>query len=235
MDRGVNGNFLLRLWLITASAVTSAVSLIFLFMFSLPHYSWAPEIPGWRDVAPDLLEQLHPGKGWQPEDAQKIELLMQITDIVGSIGYERTSFYFYILPYWDSLLAISSIFSFFMLVSSILMLWYLLYKYQLQYLYCPVPWIFLNSILLLTILFVLGWLLGDISDPFRLKLELSYGTIGNYALLITILLFLSIFICMEVTGAIIHLEDKIIEYENEKRLSNILILDDISFIYEENL
>ena len=51
-------------------------------------------------------------------------LLISITNLVGSIGYDRSTFYTMVSLYWSTLLTTSSLYSLLMVLVSVLMLWY---------------------------------------------------------------------------------------------------------------
>ena len=219
-------DFLLRIWLVFASLISLSVSLSYLFLFSLPHSSWMPVVPDWQEVGPKLLSQLHKDTDWQPDDGRFL-LLISITNLVGSIGYDRSSFYLLVAPYWTTLLATTSIYSLFMVMASWLVLWYLICNYKLSLRYIPIPWIILQSVLLFTLLVVLIFLLGDMNSPTRMEMEHMLGK-GNYAKVITIMMILIYEVFISIVMAFIHIDNKMVDKEKIDRLNRFFSLGKIS-------
>ena len=219
-------DFLLRVWMVFTSLVSLVLSLIYLCIFSLPHASWMPPVPDWQEVAPKLLAQLHQDTDWQPEDGNFL-LLISITNFVGSIGYDRSSFYLMVSPYWYTVLATTSIFSVFMALTSWMVLWYLICEYKLSLRYIPVPWIILKTMLLFIIVVVLIFLLGDMNSPTRIEMEEELGK-GNYARAISIIMVVINTIFISIISALIHIDIRMVENEQVERLNRFFSLGNVS-------
>ena len=171
---------LIRILLLTSSVTTFLISsLIFLF-FSLPHASWMPTVHDWQEVAPKILSQLHDDMDW-PNDMDKdnLILLISITNFIGSMGYDRSTFYAVFSPNWTVFLAITSIYFQLLALTSIDMIWYLVYNYKISHRFVPIPWIILKFIMDFFLTFGFVSLLGDMTSTTKLQLEQIKGTKGN--------------------------------------------------------
>ena len=224
-------SFLLRIWLLFASLITFLTSTIYLFFFTLPHASWMPPVPDWQELAPKFLSQLHEDTDWQPDDMDNVDflLLISITNFIGSIGYDRSTFYTTVFPYWTTFLTITTIYSLCLVLASVAMICYLTYNYQLSHRFIPIPWIILNTLLVFTLLVGLICLLGDINSTSRLQMEHMLGTKGNYAMVITGLMITILVIWFNILAAYVHMEDKMMEKEKQDRLDQFFRLVDVSF------
>ena len=223
-------SFLLRIWLLFVSMISFLTSILYLFFFTLPHASWMPAVPDWQELAPKFLSQLHMDMDWLPDDGDIMLLLISITNFVGSLGYDRSTFYTMLSPYWSTLLTITSIYSLLMVLASVAMLCYLTYNYQLSHCFIPIPWIILNAILVFVVLVGLISLLGDINSTSRLQMEHMLGKgNSNYAMVITGMMVTSLFLWFCILAAYIHMENMMMEKEREDRLEKLFSLVDDSF------
>ena len=218
--------FLLRIWLVFASLVSLLLSFIYLLFFTLPHASWMPLVPDWQDLAPKFLAQLHKDTDWQPNDG-KFLLLVSVTNFVGSIGYDRSSFYNIMSPYWGTVLTTTSIFSLFMVLASLLMLWYLICNYRLSLRFIPIPWLILQVVVLFMVQMGLVFMLVDMDSPSRLEMELLLGK-GNYAMTITGMMAFILYLYICILIAYIHMDDMMMEKERLDRLAKFIRLVDIN-------
>ena len=178
------------------------------------------------------MSQLHEDTKWQPSDEEHIMvLLIPITNLVGSLGYNRSTFSKMVVsPYWSTLLTITSIYSLLMVLASVAMLCYLTYNYQLSHRFIPIPWIILNAILVFVVLVGLISLLGDINNTSRLQMEHMLGKgNSNYAMVITGMMVTSLFLWFSILAAYIHMENMMMEKEREDRLEKLFSLVDDSF------
>ena len=185
-----------------------------------------PVDPDWQEVGPKLISQLHKESDWQPDDG-KFLLLISITNLVGSIGYDRSSFYLLVSPYWSTVLVNTSIYSFFMVMASWMLLWYLICEYKLSLRYIPIPWIVLQTMLLFTMVVVLIFLLNDMNSPTRLEMENMLGK-GNYARVISIVIVFIFDVFIIIVAALLHIDNKIAEKEKVDRLKRFFSLGNIS-------
>ena len=223
-------SFLLRIWLLFVSIISFLTSILYLFFFTLPHASWMPAVPDWQELAPKFLSQLHVDMDWLPDEGDIMLLLMSITNFVGSLGYDRSTFYSLVSPYWSTILTVTSIYSLLMVLASVALLCYLAYNYQLSHRFIPIPWIILNAILVFALLVGLISLLGDINSTSRLQMEHMLGKgNSNYAKVITGMMVTSLFIWFSILAAYIHMENMMMKKEREDRLEQLFSLVDDSF------
>ena len=216
-------SFLLRIWLLFSSLITFLTSTIILLFFSLPHATWMPTVPDWQEVAPKIMSQLHEDMDW-PNDMDKddIILLISITNFLGSMGYDRSTFYTVVSPYWTVFLTITSIYFLLLALASIAMICYLTYNYQLSHRFIPIPWIILKFIIVFLLTFGLVSLLGDMTSTTRLQLEQIQGTKGNYAMVVTSLMIIILITWFNIMAAYLHLEDKMMEKEYNDYLMEVI-------------
>ena len=213
----------LRIWLLFSSLITFLVSTIILFFFSLPHATWMPTVPDWQEVAPKIMSQLHEDMDWPNDmDQDDIILLISITNFLGSMGYDRSTFYTVVSPYWTVFLTITSIYFLLLALTSIAMICYLTYNYQLSQRFVPIPWIILKFIIVFLLTFGLVSLLGDMTSTTRLQLEQIQGTKGNYAMVVTSLMIIILITWFNIMAAYLHLEDKMIEKEYNDHLMEVI-------------
>ena len=173
----------LRIVLVFTSLVSLLVSTIYLF-FILPHTSWMPAVPDWQELAPKLMSQLHKDTDWQAEDGD-LMLLVCVTNLVGSIGYDRSNFNTKVSPYWSTMLTTSSLFSLVMVLANLMLLWYLLCNYRLSskvFFFTSIFCLVLNVMMLHLMMFWMVWMLVDLN---RLEMEHMMGK-GNYAMVLTV-------------------------------------------------
>ena len=216
-------SFLLRIWLLFSSLITFLTSTIILLFFSLPHATWMPTVPDWQEVAPKIMSQLHEDMDW-PNDMDKddIILLISITNFLGSMGYDRSTFYTVVSPYWTVFLTITSIYFLLLALTSIAMICYLTYYYRLSHRFIPIPWIILKFIIVFLLTFGLVSLLGDMTSTTRLQLEQIQGTKGNYAMVVTSLMIIILITWFNIMAAYLHLEDKMMEKEYNDHLMEVI-------------
>ena len=217
----------MRILLVILSLVSFLVSVLYLFLFTIPHASWMPAVPDWQEVAPKILSQLHKETDWQPDDGNLL-LLVSITNLVGSIGYDKSSFYKMVSPYWSNVLTTTSIFSMAMALSSCVLLWYLIYNYKLNLRYTPIPWLILHAILWLLVLVGMFFLLEDMNSTSRLELEYMMG-MGNYAMVITGMMVILVYLQFCMMAAWIHMDEKMFEREKQDRLDRLYSRTNISW------
>ena len=147
-------------------------------------------------------------------------LLLSLTNLVGSIGYERNSFYSSVSPYWSSFLVTTSIFSLAMMVASFWVFWYLTYNYKLSLCYIPIPWLILHAIILGFLVAGLIMLLTDMNNHSRLEMEDMLGK-GNYAMVITLTMVSILYIWLGMMVAYVHMDEKIMEKEIKDMLDKL--------------
>ena len=224
----------LRIWLLFSSLITFLVSTIILFFFSLPHATWMPTVPDWQEVAPKIMSQLHEDMDWPNDmDQDDIILLISITNFLGSMGYDRSTFYTVVSPYWTVFLTITSIYFLLLALTSIAMICYLTYNYQLSQRFVPIPWIILKFIIVFLLTFGLVSLLGDMTSTTRLQLEQIQGTRGNYAMVVTSLMIIILITWFNIMAAYLHLEDKMMEKEYNDYLMEVISISGNDPLYGE--
>ena len=214
---------LLRILLLISSLMIFLISSSILLFFSLPHASWMPTVPDWQEVAPRILSQLHDDMDW-PNDMDKDNfiLLISITNFIGSMGYDRSTFYTVVSPNWTVFLTITSIFFLLLALTSIAMIYYLSYNYQISHRFVLIPWIILKLIMVFFLTFGLVSLLGDMTSTTRLQLEQIQGTKGNYAMVVTSLIVIILLTWFNIMAAYLHLEDKMMEKEYNDNLMEVI-------------
>ena len=202
-------SFILRMLMVMASMVSLLVSGLVLLFFIIPHVSWMPLVPDWQEIGPNFLSQLHKETDWQPDD-ENLLLLVSVTNFVGSIGYDRSSFYTSVFPYWSSVLAFISLFCVLMVLASLLLLWYLTCNYKLSLHSIPIPWVVLQAFVFFVMVIGLIVLLSDLDSPSRIKMEQKLGE-GNYSMLITVMIITNLYLITSIQIAFFHMEDRIME------------------------
>ena len=90
----------MRWFLMAASLISLFTSILFLSLFSFPHFPDMPVIPSWQEVGQDILSNFYDthNEPWQEEDSSS-KLLTSVTSVVGSLGYDRATFYLTLAPY----------------------------------------------------------------------------------------------------------------------------------------
>ena len=220
-------SFLLRMWLVLASLISFLVSVLYLFLFTLPHAYWMPAVPNWQELSSKFLSQLHKDTDWKPDD-ENLLLLVSVTNLVGSIGYDKFTFYTKMSPYWSTVLTTTSIFSMVMVLASCLMLWYLICNYKLSLRFIPIPWFILQAMLLIVVAVGLILLLVDMDSPSRLEMEHMMGK-GNYARVLTVMMVTLLYLHCNIMAVFFHMDEKMVEKERLVRLAKFFSLVDISF------
>ena len=217
--------FCLRIWLLISSSITFLVSTIILVIFSLPHASWMPTIPDWQEIAPKILSQLHEDTDWSDDlDKDDFLLLISVTNFLGSMGYDRSSFFTGFSPHWTVFLTLTSLYLVFLATASVAMICYLTYNYQLSHRFIPIPWIILKFLLVFFLTFGLITLLGDMTSTSRLVLEQIQGTKGNYAMVVTGLMILILILWFNIMVAYLHVEDMMMEKQKQSRMDKLFYL-----------
>ena len=171
-------------------------------------------------------------------DKDNLILLISITNFIGSMGYDRSTFYAVFSPNWTVFLAITSIYFQLLALTSIDMIWYLVYNYKISHRFVPIPWIILKFIMVFFLTFGLVSLLGGMTSTSRLHLEQIKGTKGYYAMVVTSLIVIILQTWFHVMAAYLHLEDKMMEKEyNDNIMAAYLHLEDkmMEKEYNDNL
>ena len=114
----------MRWFLLVASILSLITSVVFLFLFPLPHSPDMPCDPTWQEVGPDILSKLYDDMEeelWQKEGDSRSKLLTSVSNVVGSLGYDMSTFYMSMAPYWNTLITIINIFCFLMILIFLLL------------------------------------------------------------------------------------------------------------------
>ena len=174
-----------RWFLMVASLISSVTSILFLSLFSLPHSPEMPVVDPWQQIGPDIISKLYDIKNnTLEEEDRSSELLLSVSSMVGSLGYDKAIFYLTMYPYWTTILTTISLFSMLMVLTSVVVLYYLLLSLRLKDRFCLVPWILQHILVEIVLLVMLVILFMDLSNMARMQLEVQTGE-GNYAMVVT--------------------------------------------------
>jgi len=168
--------------LLVVSSFSMAMSLTYLFLFSLPHSTWIPASPAWQEVSLKIVTVgVSPNTSWIPPDDGHI-MLISVVSAVGTLGFNRDEAYMFLFPHWQNILNVASIFSLLNIVAC-----YLIFEYVLSQpkrVYLMLPWIVLSGATFLVLLFFLVVLLGYLPNASRIRGELK-EPIRNYDKVVT--------------------------------------------------
>jgi len=216
--------FWFRIWLLISSSITFIISIIIFIIFSLPHASWMPTVPDWQEVAPKILSQLHEDIDWSDDlDKENFLLLISVTNFLGSMGYDRSTFFTEVSPNWTVFLTFTSIYLLLLAMASMAMICYLTYNYELSHRFIPIPWIILKFLLVFFLTIGLITLLGDMNSTSRLTLEQIQGTKGNYGMVVTSLMTFILILWFNIMVAYLHVEHMMMEKEKQNRLDEMML------------
>ena len=224
----------LRVWLLLSSLWTFLISSAMLLVFLLPHAPWMITVPDWQEVAPKILSQLYKDMDW-PEKLDKEKdylLLISITNLVGSMGYDRSTFYTVILPYWTLALTITFIYSLFLAMTSLAMIYFLIFNYKFRLRIIAFTWIILNFVLLVLLTILWISLLVDMTSTNRMQLEQIQGTKDSYLVFIIVLMIIILFKYFSIIAGYFHIKNEMIEEEEDNKN---YCLDELPSIEEGNV
>ena len=208
-------NFFIELkWpLVFAAFISLITSIGFLSLFSFPHSPDMPDVQSWQKVGAEIIAAVHDMEDdindifGEEDDA--LQLLLSTSNMVGSLGYERATFYMTLAPYWNIMLTITSLFSLSMILTSLVMLFYLLLSLRVRDRFCIVPWIFQHILLEILLLVILVILLMDVSNTARVELEMKEGTAGNYATVVVVFIAATIYVFLCVLAGSMHVVEQV--------------------------
>ena len=125
-----------------------------------------------------------------------------------SLGYDKATFYLTMSPYWNTILTTISLFSMLMMLTSVVVLYYLLLSLRLKDRFCLVPWILQHILLEIVLFIMLVILLMDLSNMARMQLEVQTGD-GNYAMVVTGLIAASVYMFLVIMVASMHVVEQV--------------------------
>ena len=200
---------IIRWFLMVASLISFITSILFLSLFSLPHAKDMPVVDPWQEIGPEIISNLYDINNNTLEDEDlSTELLLAVSSLVGSLGYDKATFYLTMSPYWNTILTTISLFSMLMVLTSVVVLYYLLLSLRLKDRFCLVPWILQHILVEIVLLIMLAILLMDLSNMARMQLEVQTGG-GNYAMVVTGLIAASVYMFMVIMVASIHVVEQV--------------------------
>merc|ERR1712142_27536 len=228
--------FLLRMCLLFFSVMSFLISTTMFLIFILPHMTWMPSVSEWQEVAPKIFSQLHEEIDLSDDmNEEDFLLLISIADFFGSMGYDRSTFYAVVSPYWTGFLTITSIYFLVLALVSVAVICYLTYNYQPQYRFIPIPWIIIEFLLVCLLTIGLICLLGDMTSTNRLQLEQTQGTRGNYAMVVTCLIISILYTWLNIMAGYLHVEVKIMEKNKNDKEDALFNLVEVPSIYSNDL
>ena len=177
-EKMLSFSFFIRSFLVFASSLSLITSIFFLCIFPLPN-SLDAASEYWRSVGPGMISFI---SGVENDD--KTELLISISTLVGSLGYDSNTFFLTISPYWNILLAILAIFSILLIISSCVMLFYLFFSLRISDRFCLLPWMLQHLLIFIGVFGILIILFIDLPNFERVELEIRTG-VENYSLSVT--------------------------------------------------
>ena len=93
---------IMRWFLVVASLTSIITSILFLTLFSIPH---SPDIledetwHAWQKIGPNIISKLYDfNRSNHQEEDMRTELLMSVSSLVGSLGYDKATFYLTMSP-----------------------------------------------------------------------------------------------------------------------------------------
>merc|ERR1719233_2693471 len=143
------------------------------------------------------------------EEDNALQLLISVSTMVGSLGYEKATFYMALAPYWNILLTFTSLFTLSMMLTSLVMLFYHLLSLRVKDRFCIVPWIFQHILLEILLLVILMILLMDASKTARVELEMNDGTAGNYATAVVVFIAAAVYVFLCILVASMHVVEQV--------------------------
>ena len=135
-------------------------------------------------------------------------LLMSVSSLVGSLGYDKATFYLTMSPYWNTMLTFTSLFSLLMMLTSLVMLYYLLLSLRLKDRFCMVPWILQHILVEIVLFIILVIVLMDLSNTTRMQLEVQTGE-GNFAMVVSVLIAASVYVFLCIMVASLHVMEQV--------------------------
>jgi len=202
--------------LLVVSSFSMAMSLTYLFLFSLPHSTWIPASPAWQEVSLKIVTVgVSPNTSWIPPDDGHI-MLISVVSAVGTLGFNRDEAYMFLFPHWQNILNVASIFSLLNIVAC-----YLIFEYVLSQpkrVYLMLPWIVLSGATFLVLLFFLGTLLGYLPNTTRIRGELR-EPIRNYDKVVTgVIVFTLVHYAASLVVILHYIEAKEEQFTSDIRL-----------------
>ena len=200
---------IMRWFLMGASLISFITSILFLSLFSLPHSPEMPVVDTWQEIGPDIISNLYDINNNTLEDEDlSTELLLAVSSMVGSLGYDKATFYLTMSPYWNTILTTISLFSMLMMLTSVVVLYYLLLSLRLKDRFCLVPWILQHILVEIVLLVMLVILFMDLSNMARMQLEVQTGD-GNFAMVVTGLITASVYVFLVIMVASLHVVEQV--------------------------
>jgi len=207
---------ILRWFLVIAALISLITSIGFLSVFSIPHSPDLPEVPSWQNIGPQIISALYDNEDdiavidfQEDQEGDSLQLLLSVSTMIGSLGYEKATFYMAIAPYWNILLSLTSLFTLSMILTSVVMLFYLLLSLRLKDRFFIVPWIFLHVLLDIVLLSIVVILLIDVGNTARTDLEIKSGTSGNYIMAVSVFVLATVYVSICITVASKHVVEQV--------------------------
>ena len=196
---------IMQWFLIIASLISCVSSIIFLSLFSFPHSPEIPVVESWQRIGPEIISNLYTINdiGTLDED-MSLELLLSVSSMIGSLGYDKATFYMAMSPYWNTMIIVFSLFALLMVLSSMVMIFYLLFSLRLKDRFCLAPWIFQHILIEIAFFIMLVILLMDISNTARVKLEIQNGDGGIFAMVVTGLIAATVDVFLCIMGQLVR-------------------------------
>ena len=131
-----------------------------------------PQLPSWQEVGSDILSNFYDthNKHWQEEDSSS-KLLTSVASVLGSLGYDRATFYLTLAPYWNTLIITLNVFCLSMILTSIVMSYNIVLSLRMKDKFCPVSWILQHILVEIVLLALLVVLLMNLGNTARMQLE----------------------------------------------------------------
>ena len=95
-----------------------------------------------------------------------------------------------------------------MMLTSVVVLYYLLLSLRLKDRFCLVPWILQHILVEIGLLIMLVILFMDLSNMARMQLEMQTGD-GNYAMVVTGLITASVYVFLVIMVASLHVVEQV--------------------------
>ena len=93
-----------------ASLISFFTSLLFLSLLPSPLPS--NSCSGLQEIGPDIISNLYDiNNNTLEKEERSTELLLAVSSMVGSLGYDKATFYLTMSPYWNTILTTISLFS----------------------------------------------------------------------------------------------------------------------------
>ena len=174
----------------TISIVYSALSLAYLFLFSIPHSTWITVDPAWHELAVKMMVAGSNNLNWMPAGDERNILLIALASTAGTLGFDRNEIYYGLYDYWGLILTVTSIFAVLLFIASISVG---IYTIKGKWRHLLLPWILLAALIYILSIALAATLMYYLQDRAREVTVLREGGRYLYAQLIVTVLCWTVF------------------------------------------